>query len=264
MITETLQKPLISIVMPAYNAISYIEKAIDSVKSQTYENWELLIIDDKSTDGTSDYLDTIHDDRIHVFHNDINRGTSYSRNKAIHEAKADWIAFLDGDDMWAPTKLEKQVALLEENKEAQFIFTGSAFVNDQGQKMKYILTVPEKITRDEILQQNLISCSSVLVKKSLVMRYPFPGNAMIHEDFAVWLQILREVDYAYGVNEPLLIYRLADHSKSRNKLKAARMNWQTYRFAGVDFNKSIRSMCVYAVRGLKKYYKLAEVDKDEA
>ena len=251
-----MREPLISVVMPVFNVERYIEEAVGSVTAQTYENFELLIVEDCSTDHTGMILGTFRDPRIRVIQNDRNRGISYSRMKGISEAKGDWIAFLDGDDRWDATKLEKQVKRMNEIPDPVLLYTGSAFMNDSGEMLAYTMEVPEKITYEELLKQNLISCSSVLVKKEMIRKYSFPDQPVIHEDFAVWLGILKEVKYAYGVNEPLLIYRLARNSKSSNKLKAARMNWNTYRYVGVPLPRAVRSMFSYAFRSLKKYSRL--------
>ena len=251
-----MYNPLVSVVMPAFNVERYIAEAVGSVVSQTYENWELLIIDDCSTDGTLKVLEGFDDPRIRILKNDRNRRTSYTRMRGIHEASGEWIAFLDGDDKWDPSKLEKQIRRMNEIDDPVLLFTGSAFMNDDGEMLKYVMEVPEKITYEELLKQNLISCSSVLVKKDVISKYSFPDMPLIHEDFAVWLGILKEVNYAWGVNEPLLIYRLARNSKSSNKWKAAGMNWNTYRYAGVPFLTSVRSMISYTLRGLKKYSRL--------
>ncbi len=251
-----MNNPFVSIIMPSYNSNKTIKEAIESVLNQTYENWELIVVDDCSTDNTIEIVQAIEDHRIHILLNEKNRGVSYSRNRAIHEAKAEWIAFLDSDDCWEKDKLEKQIKVIHENEDAKLVFTGSAFIDDSGNRLEYELKVPEEITYEQILKQNLISCSSVLVRKDIIRSHPFPGSYDLHEDFAVWLQILKSIKVAYGVNEPLLIYRLTDNSKSRNKLKAAKMNWKTYRYAGVDLGKSLSSMAVYAIRGIKKYWKL--------
>jgi glycosyltransferase involved in cell wall biosynthesis len=248
--------PLISVIMPVFNVEKYIREAVDSVLAQTYENWQLVIVDDCSSDSTLAVLDEYRDPRITVYRNEKNRGTSFSRMRAVSEAAGDWVAFLDGDDRWAPEKLQKQVLLMNRVTDPVLLFTGSAFMNDEGKMLDYVMEVPERITYRELLKQNLISCSSVLVRKDMVRRHSFPDIPMIHEDFAVWLGILKEVRYAYGVNEPLLIYRLARNSKSSNKMKAARMNWNTYRYAGVPLPLAAGSMVSYTLRGLKKYSRL--------
>ena len=109
------EKNLVSIVMPSYNTASYIEKSVQSVINQTYTNWELIIVDDCSTDNTDEVLSKIHDDRTRYFKNDKNSGAAVSRNKALREARGQWIAFLDSDDLWMPEKLEKQIAFMKKN-----------------------------------------------------------------------------------------------------------------------------------------------------
>ena len=160
--------PFISVIMPVFNVERYIREAVDSVVSQTYENWELLIIEDCSSDSTAEIINTFSDLRIRILQNERNRGTSYSRMKGISESKGEWIAFLDGDDKWDQTKLEKQVRRMNEITDPVLLFTGSAFMNDEGKMLDYVMEVPETITYEELLKQNLISCSSVLVKKDVI------------------------------------------------------------------------------------------------
>ncbi len=251
-----LSSPLISVIMPAYNAEAYIRKAVESVVQQSYPNWELIIVDDLSSDHTGEIIDAMQSDRIRVFHNEVNLKTANTRNFAIRQSKGDWVAFLDSDDSWDQNKLLRQVELMQKHPEAKLMFTGSAFMDEEGNRKDYVLHVPSRINHDEILKQNLISCSSVLASKECLLKHPFPHAEMLHEDFAVWLAILKEVPYAYGVDEPLLIYRLSSGSKSGNKLKAAMMNWNTYRYSGLSVWKAALSMVSYTVRSLKKYSQL--------
>ena len=157
---------LISIIMPAYNCEKYIGEAIDSVLAQSCRNWELIIIDDGSADNTSsiitEYLQK--DSRISLLSNEKNIGVSATRNRGIEFAKGNWIAFLDSDDIWTPYKLEKQIETAQE-KNGEFIFTGSAYINEEGKPYKGIFEVPEKVSYKELRKQNVISCSSVLIKK---------------------------------------------------------------------------------------------------
>lgn len=251
-----MNSPLISIVMPAYNASKFIEAAVSSVKAQTYENWELIIVDDRSSDDTPAMIDAMQSEKIRVFHNPENMKTARTRNFAVSQAKGEWIALLDSDDAWTEDKLQKQVELLNRTPEAVLLFTGSAFMDEEGKRKDFILHAPEKIDFNEILKQNLVSNSSVLVKKEYLVKHPFPQGAVIHEDFAVWIEILREVPYAYGIDEPLLIYRISSNQKSGNKLKAAHMNWNTYRYCGLSVIRSAVSMVSYTIRSLKKYSQL--------
>lgn len=246
---------LISVVIPAYNAEKTIDKAIQSAIGQTYPDLEVVIIDDCSQDGTvkiaTDYAKT--DDRIRVLQNQTNRGVAFSRNRGVEEAKGEWIAFLDSDDRWDMAKLEKQAALLEENPSCPLCFTGSAFENGEGLRCSYTLPVPEKIKYHDLLKQNLISCSSVLVKKEILIKFPMKSDPKIHEDLATWLKILQDGAEAIGIDEPLLIYRISSQSKSGNKLQAARMQWKTYQVAEIGYLKSIRYFITYAWRNIKKY-----------
>ena len=241
--------------MPAYNCEKYVKEAVDSVIKQTYTEWELLIINDNSTDETEHIVNQLaeKDYRIKVLKNNKNCGVSKTRNRGISEANTEWIAFLDSDDKWESRKLEKQFNYLTSNPEAKFLFTGSAFINYASERISYILHVPERINRNDLLKQNLISCSSVLIKRKLLLNQLMPENALIHEDFAAWLRILMHEKYAFGIDEPLLIYRITKTSKSGNKLKSAKMNWNTYRFSGLSFKESTYYMCWYIVEGVLKY-----------
>ena len=246
----------ISIVMPAFNSEKYINEAIDSVLAQSYQHWELIVVDDASTDSSFKLAEYYKDSRIRVIRNNENVGVAGSRNRGAREAKWDWIAFLDSDDLWRADKLEKQINQIEDIPNGKLFFTGSGFINENGDHLNYELHVPEKITREEVLKQNLISCSSVVIKKELFLRYPMPDIRNIHEDFAVWLKILQEEPFAYGLDEPLLTYRLHNTSKSGNKLKSAMMQWKTYRVSGESLISSIINLTSYTLRGLKKYENL--------
>ncbi|MBQ1281644.1 MAG: glycosyltransferase family 2 protein [Oscillospiraceae bacterium] len=225
--------PVVSVVMPAYNAEKYIAQSIRSVLEQTYRDFELIIVDDCSKDNTAEIIKTMaqQDDRIVFLPAEKNMGVSAARNRAVAHASGQWIAFLDSDDLWAPTKLEKQLALIESNPEARLTYTASGFIDDDGNPYSYIMPVTTEITYEEVFRRNLISCSSVVVEKALVEKYPF-GNLNLCEDTAVWLQILKEIPCAHGLNEPLLTYRLARKSRSSNRIKAAHRLYLTYRFVG--------------------------------
>lgn len=242
---------LVSIVMPTYNSGSYIKEAIDSIVNQTYQQWELIIVDDASKDNTKEILASYKDKRIKIYNNEVNKGVAYSRNKGISLCLSDIVAFLDSDDIWDKYKLEKQISLYSNEK--QFIFTGSYFIDESGNKNNYELKVPERIDKQELLKHNLISCSSVMINKAFLLKRPFPEVNNIHEDYVTWLQILDNVKYAYGINESLLTYRLRKSSKSFNKLNAAIMNIKAYRYVGLSTTNIIKNMFFYIVNSLKKY-----------
>lgn len=249
-----MNTPLVSVIMPAYNSENYIKSAIDSVLAQTYGNFELILINDCSTDSTLDIMNEYakKDARITVVSNKVNSGVSFSRNRTIMMSEGEYVAFIDSDDIWAPEKLEKQLELIASNPDAVLVYTASGFIKHDGSKIDFILHVPEKISRKELLKQNIISCSSVLVKRSCIEGVKMPDDRM-HEDFATWLKILKSEKYAYGIDEPLLIYRISKNSKSSNKLKAALMTWRVYKHAGLSFFERLYYMQFYASRSLKKY-----------
>lgn len=254
---------LISIIMAAYNAEKTIGHSISSVLDQTYPNFELLVVNDCSTDGTEKLVESFaaKDSRVRLISNEKNSGVSYTRKHGLEEAKGEWIAILDSDDAWAPEKLEKQIAL-QEKTNADLLFTGSTFVDADGQPISWYLAAPAEVTYRRLLKQNILSNSSALVRKELYAKHYASGDGM-HEDFAIWLSILQEGRKAYGVDEPLLIYRIAKSSKSGNKFKAAKMNWNTYRYVGLNPVSALYYECWYMVKGLLKYKNLKRVQENQ-
>lgn len=247
---------MISIIMPAYNAENTLEYAVRSVLAQTYQDFELIIINDCSKDETPRLIQKLirKDTRIRTLTNEKNSGVSISRHRGVEAAKGEWLAFLDSDDAWTPDKLDKQVAL-QKKTAAKLLFTGSAFMTADGRTIDAILHVPEQIGYQKLLKQNLISNSSVMIQKTLYQKHESVDDNM-HEDFTCWLKVLRNGEMAYGIDEPLLIYRLSPTSKSGNKIKAAKMNWNTYRAIGLNVFQAAYYEVWYGINGLLKYWKL--------
>ena len=247
---------LISVIMAAYNAEKTIEQAISSVLNQTYPNFELLVVDDCSKDGTKRLVESIavKDSRVRLISNEKINGVSFTRKHGLEEARGEWIAILDSDDAWAPEKLEKQIALQARTR-ADLLYTGSAFMDADGRLIEWYLHAPVEVSYRQLLKQNILSNSAALVRKELYAKHYAIGDGM-HEDFAIWLGILKEGRKAYGVDEPLLIYRVAKSSKSGNKVKAAMMNWNTYRYVGLNLLSALYYECWYVVKGLLKYRNL--------
>ena len=251
----------ISIIMAAYNAEKTIEQAIYSVLCQTYPDFELLVVNDCSTDKTAALVAAIaeKDDRVRLISNEKNGGVSYTRKHGLEEARGEWIAILDSDDAWASEKLEKQIEL-QKKTNAELLFTGSAFMDADGRPINWYLHAPAEVTYRQLLKQNVLSNSSALVRKKLYAKHYAVGDEM-HEDFAIWLSILKEGRKAYGVDEPLLIYRIAKSSKSGNKIKAARMNWNTYRYVGLNPVEALYYECWYMAKNIVKYANLKVAGK---
>jgi len=247
---------MISILMAAYNAEKTIKTAIESVLAQTYDDWELIVVNDCSKDKTQAVVSEIaaRDSRVRLINNETNLGVSITRKKGAAAAKGTWIAVLDSDDMWKPDKLEKQMRLVND-KNAELVFTGSGFIDNEGSPIDWQLHVPETLSYRELLKQNLVSNSSVLVKKELYEQF-YVVDDSIYNDFAMWLQIIKAGYKVCGLDDPLLIYRLSRGSRSRNKIKSAIRTWNTYRYIGLNLIEAVYFMCWYAVRGLRKYRKL--------
>lgn len=226
---------MVSIVMPAYNAAKTIRASIESIQAQTVKEWELIVIDDGSKDDTAAILSELaaEDERIRFLQNEKNSGASYSRNRAVSLAEGEWIAFLDSDDLWRSDKLEKQLALAAERPDMVICYTASSFINDDGEPYDYVLEAVEQTTYKMLLRKNLLSCSSVMICTSVMKEIKMPNDKM-HEDYYVWLMVVRSCGVAYGINEPLLIYRLCANSKSSNRLKSAKMLYNSYRAVGYN------------------------------
>lgn len=249
---------LVSIIMPAYNCEKYVVEAIESVINQTYSNFELLVIDDGSKDSTLKIINGFaeKDNRIKALQNEKNSGVSATRNRGISIAEGNWIAFLDSDDIWEVEKLEKQMNHAKDNN-ADFIFTGASYIDEEGRPYSGIFEVPEKVSYRKLLRHNVITCSSVLVKKKYFENIKMEKDEM-HEDYAVWLRILKLGISAYGVNEPLLIYRISRNSKSGNKIKTIKMTYKVFRFIGISYVFSAMYMLSHVINSLKKYRKIKE------
>lgn len=195
---------LVSVIMPSYNTAPYIEETIQSVLNQTYTNWELIIVDDCSTDNTDEVLETIKDDRIRYFKNEKNSGAAVSRNKALREAKGQWIAYLDSDDIWMPEKLEKQIRFMEENGYI-FSYTNYEEIDVDGYKTGVKVTGPKKITKTGMFNYCWPGCLTVMYdanKIGLIQIEDIKKN----NDYAMWLKVCRKAD-CYLLDEILGQYR---------------------------------------------------------
>lgn len=195
---------LVSIIMPSYNTAPYIKETIQSVLNQTYTNWELIIVDDCSTDNTDEVLSEIHDERIKYFKNEKNSGAAVSRNKALREAKGQWIAYLDSDDLWMTEKLEKQINFMKKNGYS-FSYTNYEEIDVEGNKTGVKVTGPKKITKTGMFNYCWPGCLTVMFDASRV------GLVQIEDikknnDYAMWLKVCRKAD-CYLLDEYLGQYR---------------------------------------------------------
>lgn len=249
------KSPFISIVLPSYNSARVIGQTIESVLAQTYGNFELLIIDDCSCDDTYKIILEYQkrDKRIKIFRNEKNCGVAYSRNFGVFQAISDWIAFIDSDDLWCADKLEKQVDIINKDPEVEFIFTGVSFIKSDGTRYNYTMSVPPFVTFKRLLKQNIIVCSSVVIKKDWIRRFPMHSD-QAHEDFIEWLTLLKHGIKNVGLDEQLVSLRIFQKSsKSGKKLKSVYMTYKSYQTVGLNFFSRIYYMCFYIFKSLFKY-----------
>lgn len=211
-----MNEPLVSIIMPSYNTGSFIEETINSVISQTYKNWELIIVDDCSTDNTDEVVSTFQDERIKYFKNEENSGAAISRNKAISESKGKYIAFLDSDDLWVAEKLTKQISFMEEN-DYSFTHTQYIQIDENSKPLGVTISAPKHIRKKGFFLYCWAGCLTVIYNAEKV------GLVQIEDlekrnDYAFWLKITKKCD-CYLLKENLAMYRRRKDSISNVGIK---------------------------------------------
>lgn len=247
-------EPFVSVIMPVYNAERYVKQAISSVVCQTMKNWELIIIDDGSSDGSVAVAEAAvkGDSRIRVFRNAVNSGVSRTRNRGIELAKGTYIAFLDSDDIWHPEKLERQLQSML-SAGAEISYCSYAIIGDDGSKVRGDYLVPEQVGFDDLLKENCIQCSAMLIRADVVRKFRFTTE-FYHEDYVLGLQMLQSGCRAVGCREVLLHWRYIENSRSFNKLKGAKNRWIIYRdFLNLPLGKCVYVFAHYAFAGFRKY-----------
>ncbi len=264
---------MVSVVIPLYNAGSYIVSAVESVLRQRLP-LEIIVVDDASTDGGADdlvaflrKLEGCTDNDIgeplliwqgnvsfdvRIYRNPTNRGVAYSRNFGVKKSRGQYVAFLDADDIWADDKLQKQLKIME-GLNVPFCNTARYVFEEDINNIKGTIHTPERITLNKLEHTNYVNCSSVLIKREVALRYPME-HSDAQEDYLTWLRILKDYEYAAGIDEPLIYYRMVEGSKSRNKIKSAIMTYKTYRYAGYNLWAALRMMFSYTVNGINKYF----------
>lgn len=221
---------MISIITPAYNAESFIRETIESVQKQTYKDWELIIIDDCSTDFTyvvaKEYAEK--DPRIKVIKAPKNGGVAAARNIGLENVSGDFIAFLDSDDLWKPEKLEKQLAFMKE-KDCVISYTDFQKFNTSDGSLGKVMRCPKRMRANDILKNTAIGCLTVMVDKKQAGEFRMPP--LNHtEDNCTWYHILRDTNQtAYNLGEVLSLYRDGNASMTKDKGMSAKQQWETYR-----------------------------------
>ena len=220
---------LVSIITPSYNSSKFIEECIDSVISQTFKNWEMIIVDDCSNDNSREiisYLST-KDERLKSIFLEENVGAAEARNIAIRQSKGKYIAFLDSDDIWNKNKLEKQITFMNDNDIA-FSFTSYQPISEVGEAKYSVIKAPDKMSYHSYLKNTIIGCLTVIIDKEKTGDFQMPNIRSSH-DMALWLLIMRRGFFAYGLDENLAYYRIVSTSNTSKKWKAAKEVWDVYR-----------------------------------
>lgn len=246
-------QPLISVIMPCYNMASYVADSIKSVIAQSYPHWELLIVDDASTDETVSIIESYvqTDSRIRLAIKTQNSGIADTRNQCIQTAQGQFLAFLDADDIWHPEKLEKQLNFMLE-KNVGFTYSTYDWIDEEGNTLNRFINTIGNLDYETYLRNTIIGCSTVMVNKAIIGEVVVP-KFRTSEDTATWLDILKKGYLAYAIDEPLVSYRIRRKSASSNKIKAAADLWKVYRrHEKLPFFKATYYFSCYAFNAIKK------------
>ncbi len=247
---------LVSVVMPMYNSGRYVGKAIESVIGQTYPHWELLVVDDGSTDNSCDVVRAyaVRDSRVQLLINDNPVGMPYApRNYGIQHAKGDYIAFLDSDDMWLREKLSQQLVVFHRDQRTAVVYSDYEKIDEKGRRSARIITAPRKTNYKQMLYGNVIGNLTGIYDVRKVGKNYFTN--VHHEDYAFWLSILKSGYIARNTQTVAALYRVRDSSVSANKLRVISWQWHIYRkVENIGVLRSAYYFCFYAVGALRKSF----------
>lgn len=247
-----MEEVLVSVIIPVYNGARYIRQALDSALAQDVPA-EILVIDDGSKDNLDEVMREYQEyPQIRYMKNEQNLGVAETRNRGVSMAAGEYVAFLDADDVWEEEKLKKQLALIRKNGTV-ICSSARELMKSDGTLTGYIIPVKTEYAFKDILGGNPINCSSVLVKTEVAREFPMHHDDS-HEDYLMWLEILKKYGKGCAVNEPLLKYRVSETGKSGSKLHSAKMTYKTYRYMGFGPVRSCLYFIGYAVQGIKKYF----------
>ncbi len=243
----------VSIITPSHNSSLFIKDCIESVQNQSYTNWEMLIVDDASKDNSVELIQSIsnNDSRIKLIALTKNVGAAEARNEALAHSKGKYIAFLDSDDMWLSSKLEKQIKFMQSSNCA-FSFTAYQPMSENGSQKFSEIHVPSKIDYHSYLKNTIIGCLTVIIDKEQTGDFRMPNIRSSH-DMALWLDIMKRGFKAYGLNEKLAYYRLVSNSNTSKKWKAATEVWKVYRtIEKLSIGYSLLCFIGYSYNAIKK------------
>lgn len=244
----------VSVIIPCFNAEQFIGDAIESVLKQSWHNFELLIVDDASKDGTCDVVRKYveKDTRIKLISLDTNGGAAAARNVAIDKAKGRYLAFLDSDDLWMPNKLKVQI---EEMEKTDAAFSCTGYIVKSKKELKRTVTPPEKITEELLLSGFAPGCPTVIIDIKHIGEKLYMPNIKAAEDIAFWIMILRKSAKGIGIGDKLTVVHELETSLSSNKITTAKYRWQAYRYTlKLPLLTSIYYFGRYAISGLLRHW----------
>lgn len=244
---------LVSVITPVYNSEKYIEKTVLSVLNQTYQNLEIILIDDCSTDNSKNIISYLqeNDKRVKYVKLAKNSGAAAARNKGLETAKGQYIAFIDSDDVWKKNKLEQQLEFMK-NKNVGFSYTAYETLKEDGTVINKHIHVPNRINYSSLLKNTAIACSTVIIDKNTAGDFYMP-LVRKGQDTATWLQLLKKIEFAYGYDVVLSSYRKVDGSISSNKIEALKRTWNTYyNIEKLPFFKAVYYFSFYTFNAIKK------------
>lgn len=248
-----VEKGLVSIITPAYNCENYIADTIESVLKQTYNNWEMIIVNDCSVDKTQEIVEyyTKADPRIKLINLEKNSGVVIARNVALNMSVGEYVAFLDSDDLWKSKKLEKQISFMKSNQYA-FCFSGYELIDECGISLNKTIKTPPYLKYSQAIRNTTIGCLTVCINRKIVGEFRMP-QLKHGEDHATWISILQKKFIAYSINESLAYYRVSSTSMTGKKLKVIKMQWKNYReFYKFSLLKSFFYFTSYVFYAFKK------------
>lgn len=247
-------KPTISIITACYNSEKYISETIESVLNQTYADWEMIIVDDCSKDNSVDVIEQYKDERIVLIKLRENAGAAEARNRGIEVAKGRYLTFLDSDDLWLPEFLINTLSYLRENNE-ELVYASYKRYDEILKPILEDFVAEDKITFERLLYNCPIPMLTAMYDTKRIGKIRIPDVDM-REDYAMWLEILKKIDCARAIKEPLAIYRIRKTSYSRNKFLILRKQFAVYyKFLNLSLPKSTYYTIHWALNGLKKYEK---------
>lgn len=221
--------PLVTTVTALYNSEAFVAETVRSVIAQTVSEWEMVIVDDASTDGSKNVVKELlkTDKRLRLICLENNAGSAVARNTAIEAARGRYIAFLDSDDQWHPSKLEKQITFMESNS-CGFSHTYYEKVTESGERTEEIVKPPRRLSYVDMLKSNQVGCLSAVYDSGRLGKRYMPLIRK-RQDYGLWLDLLKDEQYVHCLPESLALYRIRPGSISRNKLEMMRYNWELYR-----------------------------------